>query len=200
VNRFDGDWLADTGRNVEATKTDLQEVILITPRIWQDSRGFFLESFNMERFAIAGLPTQFVQDNHSRSKANVLRGLHYQLDKPQGKLVSVIRGKIFDVAVDIRRGSPTFGKSVAVLLDDVKRQSLWIPPGFAHGFCALSEDVDVLYKCTNYYDPHSEKGIRWDDPLLGIQWPVHSPVLSEKDSKYRPLSADREDLPAYAHR
>ena len=185
---------------MEATKTDLQEVILITPRIWQDSRGFFLESFNMERFAIAGLPTQFVQDNHSRSKANVLRGLHYQLDKPQGKLVSVIRGKIFDVAVDIRRGSPTFGKSVAVLLDDVKRQCLWIPPGFAHGFCALSEDVDVLYKCTNYYDPHSEKGILWDDPLLGIHWPVHSPVLSEKDSKYRPLSADREDLPAYAHR
>lgn len=178
--------------------TDLHEVVLVTPRIWQDTRGFFLESFNVKRFAAVGLPTQFLQDNHSRSKANVLRGLHYQVDRPQGKLVSVIRGKIFDVAVDIRRGSPTFGKWVGVVLDDAKRQSLWIPPGFAHGFCALSENVDLLYKCTNYYDPASERGILWNDPLLGIRWPVNSPMLSEKDSKYFPLSADRDDLPAYA--
>jgi len=182
---------------VEATGTSLQEVVLITPRVWEDARGFFLESFNKERFAAAGLPTEFVQDNHSRSQANVLRGLHYQLGKPQGKLVSVTRGKIFDVAVDVRRRSPTFGNWVAAILDDVKRQCLWIPPGFAHGFCALTDYVDVLYKCTDYYDPPSERGIRWDDPLLGIEWPVDRPVLSEKDANYRALSPDGQDLPTY---
>lgn len=171
--------------------------MLITPRMWKDARGFFLESFNRAQFAAAGLPIEFVQDNHSRSQLNVLRGLHYQSGKPQGKLVSVIRGKIFDVAVDIRRNSPTFGKWVSVILDDVKRQSLWIPPGFAHGFCAMSEVVDVLYKCTDYYDPPSERGIPWNDPSLGIEWPAERPLLSEKDSSYRPISPDNNDLPLY---
>jgi len=182
---------------VEVTRTSLNEVAVITPRIWKDSRGFFLEAFNRHQFANVGLPIEFVQDNHSRSSRNVLRGLHYQVGKPQGKLVSVVRGSIFDVAVDIRRGSPTFGKWVGITLDDVARQSLWIPPGFAHGFCAMSDAVDVLYKCTDYYDPPSERGIPWNDPLLGINWPVESPILSEKDSRYRRLSADSDDLPRY---
>jgi dTDP-4-dehydrorhamnose 3,5-epimerase len=183
------------GGKLEATRTSLQEVILITPRVWRDDRGFFLESFNKKGFAEAGLPTEFVQDNHSRSRMNVLRGLHYQLGKPQGKLVSVVRGKIFDVAVDIRRGSPTFGAWVGVILDDVKRDCLWIPSGFAHGFCALTDDVDVVYKCTEFYDPPSERGIRWDDPLIRIKWPVLSPVLSPKDMTYPLLSPDSRDLP-----
>lgn len=127
----------------------------------------------------------------------VLRGLHYQLDKPQGKLVSVVRGRIFDVAVDIRLGSPTFGKWVGAELDDVVRQALWIPPGFAHGFCCLSKEADVVYKCTEYYDPPSERGIRWDDRLLRIEWPIENPVVSAKDAAYTPLSPEREDLPLY---
>jgi dTDP-4-dehydrorhamnose 3,5-epimerase len=179
-------------------RTELPEVLLITPRVFQDARGFFLESFNVERYDAAGLPTKFVQDNHSRSAINVLRGLHYQLNRPQGKLVGVVRGRIFDVAIDIRRGSPTFGQWIGVVLDDVTRQSLWIPPGFAHGFCALSDVADVVYKCTDYYDPHSENGIRWDDPLLGISWPVSHPVVSEKDRMYAALSSSRPDLPPYS--
>jgi dTDP-4-dehydrorhamnose 3,5-epimerase len=182
---------------VEVTRTSLHDVVLVTPRIWKDARGFFLESFNKRQFAAAGLPTEFVQDNHSRSRLNVLRGLHYQVGKPQGKLVSVIRGQIFDVAVDIRRGSPTFGKWVSVILDEVNRQCLWIPPGFAHGFCAMTDEVDVLYKCTEYYDPPGERGIPWNDPLLGIKWPADRPVLSEKDASYRPLAPNGDDLPPY---
>jgi dTDP-4-dehydrorhamnose 3,5-epimerase len=183
---------------VDVIKAKLPEVMLITPRVLGDARGFFLESFNLQRYDEAGLPTQFVQDNHSRSKINVLRGLHYQLQRPQGKLVSVVRGRIFDVAVDIRRGSPTFARWVGYILDDVSRQSLWIPPGFAHGFCALSDLADVTYKCTDYYDPTSERGIRWDDPLIGITWPVSDPEVSEKDRNYGPLKPDSPDLPLYS--
>jgi dTDP-4-dehydrorhamnose 3,5-epimerase len=183
---------------VEATRTSLQEVIVVTPRIWTDSRGFFLESFNKKRFTALGLPTEFVQDNHSRSQAKVLRGLHYQLGKEQGKLVSVVHGKVFDVAVDVRRGSPTFGNWVGVILDDVKRQCLWIPPGFAHGFCTLTDHADVVYKCTEYYDPPSERGIPWDDPLLRIKWPISRPILSEKDANYRSLSPESDNLPTYS--
>lgn len=182
---------------MDVTNTTLPEVLLVTPKVFEDARGFFLESFNTRLYEAARLPTRFVQDNHSRSKMNVLRGLHYQLQKPQGKLVSVIRGRIFDVAVDIRSGSPTFGAWVGVTLDDSARQALWIPPGFAHGFCALSENADVLYKCTEYYDPASERGIRWDDPLLGIDWPVVKPIVSEKDRTYVRLSPDSADLPPY---
>jgi dTDP-4-dehydrorhamnose 3,5-epimerase len=183
---------------VHVTRTKLSEVVLITPKIFEDARGFFLESFNVDRYEAAGLPTRFVQDNHSRSKINVLRGLHYQLEKPQGKLVSVARGRIFDVAVDIRLGSPTFAQWVGVILDDVARQSLWIPPGFAHGFSALSDTADVVYKCTEYYDPASERGIRWNDPLLGISWPVAEPVVSEKDRGYSAMSPYSSDLPSYS--
>jgi dTDP-4-dehydrorhamnose 3,5-epimerase len=182
---------------VEVTKTELIEVVLLTPRIWTDRRGFFLESFNAREYERTGIPTHFVQDNHSRSTYGVLRGLHYQLAKPQGKLVTVIRGRIFDVTADVRRGSPTFGQCVSVVLDDVRRQSLWIPPGFAHGFCALSEEVDVLYKCTEYYDPPSERGICWNDPTLSIPWPIESPILSEKDASYPQLSTEGKSLPHY---
>jgi dTDP-4-dehydrorhamnose 3,5-epimerase len=163
--------------------------------VFRDDRGFFLESFNEAAFAAAGLPTRFVQDNHSRSKKGVLRGLHYQLRHPQGKLVRVVRGKIFDVAVDIRRESTTFGKWVGVTLDDREMGALWIPPGFAHGFCALSDDVDVTYKCTDFYSPADERGVLWNDRLLKIDWPIRSPIVNSKDQSYPPLRSDSMDLP-----
>jgi dTDP-4-dehydrorhamnose 3,5-epimerase len=185
---------------VEVTPAAIPDVLLVTPRVWPDSRGFFVESFNAKDYASAGLPSVYVQDNHSRSRSRILRGMHWQLQKPQGKLVGVVRGRIFDVAADVRRGSPTFGQWVAFILDDVKRQMAWIPPGFAHGFCALSDEADVLYKCTEYYDPASERGIRWDDRILGIDWPLENPLVSARDSDLLPLSLDREDLPLYQRR
>lgn len=182
---------------MQVTVTKLHEVSLVTPRVITDSRGFFVESFNERDFALAGIASRFVQDNHSRSKKGVVRGLHYQVVQPQGKLVTVIRGRIFDVAADIRKGSPTFGNWVGVTLDDVSRQSLWIPPGFAHGFCALTDEVDVVYKCTDYYSPRDERGIIWNDPMLAIDWPIHDPLVSSKDEEYPPLSPSGEDLPQY---
>ena len=178
-------------------KCALPEVLLITPRVFGDDRGFFLETFSERDFTAAGITARFVQDNQSRSKRGVLRGLHYQLEQPQGKLVRVARGKIFDVAVDIRSGSPRFGKWFGVVLDDEKNQSLWIPPGFAHGFCVLSDEADVAYKATAFYAPSAERGILWNDPMLGIQWPIENPILSEKDLTYPPLSAVSGDLPKY---
>ena len=182
---------------MEITPCALPEVLLITPRVFSDSRGFFLESYKENEFARAGITARFVQDNHSRSIRGVLRGLHYQLEQPQGKLVRAVRGSIFDVAADIRLGSPTFGKWVGVTLDDDRKQSLWIPEGFAHGFCVLSDEADVAYKTTDFYAPSAERGIRWDDPLLGISWPVAEPVLSEKDLRYPLLSPESADLPKY---
>jgi dTDP-4-dehydrorhamnose 3,5-epimerase len=184
--------------SLQITKCTLSEVLLVTPRVFGDERGFFLETYSERDFAAAGITTRFVQDNQSRSRRGVLRGLHYQLEHPQGKLVRVTRGKIFDVAVDIRRGSPTFGKWVGVVLDDEKKQALWIPPGFAHGFCVVSDEADVAYKATDFYMPSAEKGIRWNDPLLGIEWPIESPTLSDKDLKYAPLTSASPDLPKYA--
>lgn len=184
-----------TSADLEIRETDLPGVLLITPRVFRDDRGFFLESFNEARFADAGLEARFVQDNHSRSAKGVLRGMHYQLRHPQGKLVRVVRGKIFDVAADIRRGSPTFGKWVGVTLDDSEMSALWIPPGFAHGFCALSEGVDVTYKCTDFYAPSDERGVLWNDPLLGINWPVETPIVAAKDQSYPLLSLENPDLP-----
>jgi len=181
---------------IEIRKTALPGVCIVVPRVFRDQRGFFLESFNEMAFRTAGLPEHFVQDNHSRSAKGVLRGLHYQLDSPQGKLVRVVRGKIFDVAADIRRGSPTFGKWVGVTLDDSELSALWIPSGFAHGFCALSDNVDVTYKCTEFYAPADERGIIWNDPTLAIAWPVSKPIVNAKDLKY-PKLAESEDLPAY---
>jgi len=183
--------------SVQVTPTKLHEVTLVTPRVFADNRGFFVESFNERDFAVAGIASRFVQDNHSRSKKGVVRGLHYQLVQTQGKLVTVIRGRIFDVAADIRKGSPTFGNWVGVTLDDVSRQSLWVPAGFAHGFCALSEEVDVVYKCTDYYNARAERGIIWNDPTLSIDWPIQSPLVSSKDKEYPLLMPGSEYLPHY---
>ena len=178
-------------------ETALPGVLVIEPRVFRDDRGFFLESFNADRFAQHGLPTVFRQDNHSHSMKGVLRGLHYQLRRPQGKLVSVIRGRVFDVAVDIRRGSPTFGEWYGTVLTEEDPRYLWIPPGFAHGFCTLSDVADFVYKCTEVYVGEDDRGVLWSDPSIGIQWPISNPVLSEKDQRMPTLSAVRTDLPEY---
>jgi len=183
---------------LEIRETELPGVLLVTPSVFRDERGFFLEWFNEAAFADAGLDAHFVQDNHSRSAKAVLRGLHYQLRHPQGKLVRAVRGKMFDVVADIRRGSPTFGKWVGVTLDDNEMTALWIPPGFAHGFCALSDEVDVTYKCTDFYSPSDERGVLWNDPLLGIRWPVDNPIVKAKDLSYPPLRKDSPDLPVFS--
>lgn len=164
--------------------TAIPDVLIIEPRVFGDSRGFFFESFNQRAFNQAvGQDVQFVQDNHSRSACGVLRGLHYQLLQPQGKLVRVVRGAVFDVAVDVRKSSPTFGRWVGVMLTEDNCQQLWIPPGFAHGFVVTSESADFLYKTTDYYAPEHERCIIWDDPELAIEWPVSiTPQLSAKDT------------------
>ncbi|WP_153772459.1 dTDP-4-dehydrorhamnose 3,5-epimerase [Pseudomonas sp. MNR3A] len=163
--------------------TAIPEVLIIEPKVFGDSRGFFFESFNARTFAErTGVHAEFVQDNHSRSQQGVLRGLHYQLQNPQGKLVRVTLGEVLDVAVDIRRGSPTFGRSVSARLSAENHRQMWIPAGFAHGFVVLSESADFLYKTTDYYNPAAERCIRWDDPQLAIDWQLTSaPLLSAKD-------------------
>lgn len=183
---------------MKLTATPLEEVMILEPRVFRDERGFFLETFNAGALAGTPLETEFRQDNHSRSTSGVIRGLHYQLVNPQGKLVHAARGAIFDVAVDIRAGSPTFGKWTGVELSDENLRSLWIPPGFAHGFCVLSETADVIYKCTTLYDPRDDHGVAWDDPEIGIAWPAASPVVSGKDAKWKRLREERTDLPTYA--
>jgi dTDP-4-dehydrorhamnose 3,5-epimerase len=163
--------------------TRLPEVLLLEPRVFGDSRGFFFESWNEREFEHAGIRAHFVQDNHSRSQNGVLRGLHYQIRQPQGKLVRVVAGEIFDVAVDIRRSSPTFGRWEGALLNAESHKMLWIPAGFAHGFCVLSEFAEVLYKATDYYAPEDERCILWSDPELHIDWPLPGvPALSAKDA------------------
>lgn len=157
---------------MKLTTTELPEVLLLEPKVFGDDRGFFMESFNQRSFEqMCGIKTSFVQDNHSRSRQGVLRGLHYQLKQPQGKLVRVVRGSVFDVAVDIRPGSPNFGRWVGKTLSEENQCQLWVPPGFAHGFLVLSESADFLYKTTDYYAPEHERCIRWDDPSMGIRWP-----------------------------
>ena len=174
---------------MKIVKTKLQDCLIIEPTIFGDERGFFLESFNVRRYAdLAGIHLSFVQDNHSRSSAGVLRGLHFQIMKPQGKLVRVVRGEVFDVAVDLRRESKTFGQWDSVILSETNRKQFWIPPGFAHGFLVLSEIADFEYKCTEYYNPNDEGCLLWSDPELNIDWPVRSPVLSEKDAGAQSLS------------
>ena len=169
---------------MKVTPTTLPEVLLLEPRVFGDSRGFFFESWNEREFERAGIRARFVQDNHSRSEKGVLRGLHYQVRQPQGKLIRVIAGEIFDVAVDIRRGSPGFGKWEGVRLSAESRSMLWIPVGFAHGFCVLSEFAEVLYKATDFYAPEYERCLLWNDPDLGIVWPLPAapPLLSAKDA------------------
>jgi dTDP-4-dehydrorhamnose 3,5-epimerase len=181
-------------------RTDLPGVLLLEPRVLRDDRGFFYESFNAEVFATLaddGLPTHFRQDNHSRSTEGVLRGLHYQLRRPQGKLVTCVRGTIFDVVVDIRVGSPTFGRWTGVTLNGDAPRYVWIPAGFAHGFCALSPVADVIYKCTEVYDPTDDRGVLWSDEHIGIAWPVRNPITSPKDRQFPGLDPARQDLPRY---
>lgn len=169
---------------MKATPLAIPDVVLIEPRLFGDDRGFFYESFNQAQFdAAVGREVKFVQDNHSRSVKNVLRGLHYQINQPQGKLVRVVQGEVFDVAVDIRRSSPTFGKWVGEVLSATNKRQLWIPEGFAHGFVVLSDTAEFLYKTTDYYAPQHERCICWDDPVLRIAWPDIVPVLSAKDAQ-----------------
>ena len=171
---------------MKATRLAIPDVVLIEPKVFGDERGFFFESFNQKAFNEAtGTNHQFVQDNHSRSAKGVLRGLHYQIQQPQGKLVRVVRGAVFDVAVDIRKSSPTFGQWVAEELSEDNHRQLWVPPGFAHGFMVLSETAEFLYKTTDYYAPHYERCIAWNDPVIGIEWPhlAQAPVLSAKDQQ-----------------
>jgi dTDP-4-dehydrorhamnose 3,5-epimerase len=174
---------------VKVTETELPGVVVIEPRVFGDERGFFVETFQAERYrAQAGISAAFVQDNHSRSKRGVLRGLHLQKQHPQGKLVRAARGEIFDVAADIDPRSPTFGRWVGLTLSDTNHRQLWIPPGFAHGFLVMSEVADFEYKCTDYYHPQSETGVIWNDPDLAIAWPIAEPTLSEKDRQLPTLA------------
>ncbi len=175
-------------------KLEIPDVILIEPEVFADNRGFFLETYQLEAFDANGIELEFVQDNQSRSTRGVLRGLHYQLPpRAQGKLIRAVRGSVFDVAVDIRSGSPTFGRWVGEELSAENSRMLYVPPGFAHGFCVLSDEVDILYKTSDAYAPELERGIIWNDPEIGIRWPIGDVILSEKDSRLPAFAA--ADLP-----
>ena len=183
---------------MRVTSTELPELVVIEPKVFGDSRGYFLESWNQARYRDAGLPLGFVQDNLSKSSRGVLRGLHFQEPKAQGKLITVLEGEVFDVAVDIRVGSPRFGKTATMTLSGENKRQVYIPPGFAHGFCVLSEAALFMYKCTELYVPEAEGGILWNDPDLGIRWPIEQPTLSSKDAKFTRLrDLDRQRLPVY---
>jgi dTDP-4-dehydrorhamnose 3,5-epimerase len=182
---------------VQFEPTRLPEVVLIRPRVFGDARGFFFESWNQQRFLDAGITARFVQDNHSHSVRHTLRGLHFQIQQPQGKLVHVVRGEVFDVAVDMRRSSPRFGQWAGALLSESNHQMLWVPAGFAHGYLALSDEIDLVYKCTDFYAPEHERAIRWDDGQIGVQWPLPvgiAPILSARDA-VAPLFKDSETYP-----
>jgi len=181
---------------MRVTPLDHPEILLVEPDVFQDPRGFFMETWHAEKYTQHGLPAIFLQDNQSRSTRGVLRGLHYQLQHPQGKLVRVVSGEVFDVAVDIRRGSPWFGKWVGAVLSEENQQQLYVPPGFAHGFCTLSEQADFLYKCTDVYTAGDEYGIAWDDPDIGIEWPQLDYLLSDKDLD-NPRLSESNKLPDY---
>ena len=173
---------------MEFEPTEIPDVVLIRPKVFGDPRGYFFESWEERKFAAAGLDVKFVQDNHSRSARHILRGLHYQIEQTQGKLVRVVTGAVYDVAVDIRRSSPTFGRWVGVTLSEDNHHMLWVPPGFAHGFLVLSESADFLYRCTDFWAPPHERAIAWNDPDLNIEWPLPAgaqPILSAKDAVAR---------------
>jgi dTDP-4-dehydrorhamnose 3,5-epimerase len=183
---------------MEVIPQSLPEVLLIKPKVFGDARGYFIETYNTERYQQAGIALAFVQDNLSKSRRGILRGLHLQNPHAQGKLVSVVEGEVFDVAVDVRVGSPTFGKWVSALLSADNHHQLWVPPGFAHGFCVTSESALFSYKCTDLYHPEAEVGVAHDDPALGIPWPVSAPELSAKDKQNLPLAQiDPAKLPRY---
>ena len=176
---------------MEFQRLAIPDVMLVKPRVFGDDRGFFFEIWEARKFAQAGIHAEFVQDNYSRSVRNTLRGLHYQIRQTQGKLVRVTQGEVFDVAVDLRRSSATFGRHVSVVLSADNKQQLWIPPGFAHGFYVLSETAEFFYKCTDYYAPEHERTLSWDDPTLAIPWPLkgEAPILSPKDRQGKSLAA-----------
>lgn len=182
---------------MQISETTLPSVLLLEPRVFKDDRGFFFESYHEKRAWDAGLQVKFVQDNHSFSKQGTLRGLHYQLNTPQGKLVRVVTGEVFDVAVDIRQGSPTFGQWYGAYLSADNYRQLYVPPGFAHGFCVMSETADFLYKCTDFYTVGDEYAIRWNDPEIGIDWPIAAPILSAKDVIAPLLKDAGAHLPTY---
>ena len=174
---------------MRVTATAIPDVRLIEPRVFEDDRGFFYESWNARTLAAAGIDTAFVQDNHSRSRRGVLRGLHYQIERAQGKLVRCVIGEVYDVAVDLRRSSPTFGRHVGMILSSTNQRMLWVPPGFAHGFVVLSETADFLYKTTDYWSAEHERTLLWNDPALAIDWQTReSPLLAPKDAAGRPLA------------
>ena len=178
-------------------ETKLKGVTLVEWDVHEDRRGFFLELYHALKYAQGGISLPFVQDNFSRSVRGTLRGLHYQLTRPQGKLICVVEGAIVDVSVDIRRGSPTFGQWLGVQLSVDNKRQLYIPPGFAHGFCVVSDAAGVVYKCTDFYSPEDEQGIIWNDPAIGIAWPISSPLLSPKDQSYKSLAESESELPMY---
>jgi dTDP-4-dehydrorhamnose 3,5-epimerase len=180
--------------------TELPEVIVVEPDVHRDQRGYFLEAYHQRKYAQGGIAGPFLQDNHSYSLRGTLRGLHAQRRNPQGKLIRVVHGEIFDVAVDIRRGSPTFGRWVAVTLSGANAKQCYVPPGFAHGFCVLSDSADVEYKCTDFYDPRDEIGVRWNDPDLAIPWPLSDPIVSQKDASLPLLRESTNVLPVFSPR
>jgi dTDP-4-dehydrorhamnose 3,5-epimerase len=180
---------------VRVVPTAIPEILILEPDVHIDGRGFFLETYHADRYREHGIPGPFVQDNHSRSLAGTLRGLHLQLRRPQGKLIRVIEGEILDVAVDVRRGSPTFGRWVSAALTAENFKQIYIPPGFAHGFCVVSAIAQVEYKCTDVYDPSSELGVAWNDPALAIRWPVTQPLLSPRDANHPTLAELTDRLP-----
>ncbi|AXJ01031.1 dTDP-4-dehydrorhamnose 3,5-epimerase [Cyclonatronum proteinivorum] len=183
---------------MKVIRTEIEDVVFIEPKIFGDIRGFFTETYRKSWFDEAGVPSVFVQDNLSRSKKGTLRGLHYQFRNPQAKLVMVTRGEVLDVAVDIRKGSPTFGKHVKSVLSDANKRMIFIPEGFAHGFVVLSDEADFQYKCSDYYDPTSERAVYWNDPEIGIDWGMGDPILSDKDKSARLLkNVPDDELPVY---
>lgn len=183
-----------TNMPLKLLKTNLDDVLIFEPQRFEDERGFFMETYHEQKYSKLEGVSSFVQDNTSHSKRNVIRGLHYQLKHPQGKLVFVLSGEIYDVCVDIRHGSPNFGKWIGCHLTASNKRQLFIPCGFAHGFCVLSETADVIYKCTDFYAPDDEYGIHWSDPTVGINWPIQNPILSEKDKAFKYLVDTSEEL------
>ena len=177
--------------------TDLPGVVIVEPNVYRDNRGYFLETYHAERYRAGGIEGPFVQDNHSRSAGGTVRGLHLQPGRPQGKLIRVTEGEIFDVSVDLRRGSPTFGQWVSVTISSENFRQCYVPPGFAHGFCVVSPTAQVEYKCTDLYEPEAEIGIAWNDPTLVIVWPVAEPILSDRDRRNPTLAEINDMLPAY---
>ncbi len=184
------------GHKMKVIKTEIEGLIIVEPRVFEDPRGFFMETYHQSRYQECGIASQFVQDNLSFSVAKTLRGLHYQARQPQAKLVQVLTGEVFDVAVDVRPGSPTFGKWEGVVLSEQNKRQFFVPEGFAHGFCVLSETAHFMYKCSTFYAPEDEVGILWSDPEIGIDWPVTDPIISAKDRLFEPLAAiSKEKLP-----